>query len=209
MSATYRLDRTAGRLSDCAGRVFDPPTRRWSAGAAGGDGEAIDACAAVAWLQRDSGAPLRVPVGVIGPREASPAQLAAAEAVGAGLARMGLAVVCGGRHGVMEAVCRGAAAHGGLTVGLLPDADPGLANPHVKVVLATGIGEARNALIARAALCLVAIGDSFGTLSEVAFGRQFGKLVVGLEGAAGVDGVVHVDGVPAALDAVAALVLGA
>jgi hypothetical protein len=148
-------------------------------------------------------------VGVIGPREASPAQLAAAEAVGAGLARMGLAVVCGGRHGVMEAVCRGAAAHGGLTVGLLPDADPGLANPHVKVVLATGIGEARNALIARAALCLVAIGDSFGTLSEVAFGRQFGKLVVGLEGAAGVDGVVHVDGVPAALDAVAALVLGA
>jgi hypothetical protein len=122
---------------------------------------------------------------------------------------MGLTVVCGGRHGVMEAVCRGAAAHGGLTVGLLPDADPALANPHVGVVLATGIGEARNALIARAALCLVAIGDSFGTLSEVAFGRQFGKLVVGLEGAAKIDGVVHVDGVTAALDAVAALVLAA
>ena len=75
-------------------------------------------------------------------------------------------------------------------------------------MLATGIGEARNALIARASFCLIAIGDSYGTLSEVAFGRQFGKLVVGLEGAAAVDGVVHVDGVAAALDAVAAFALG-
>jgi uncharacterized protein (TIGR00725 family) len=207
MSAIYRLDRAAAILSDSAGRVFDLRLRQWRAGAADGRGEAIDAGAAVAWLQRESGAPVRIPVGVIGPREASPAQLVAAEAVGAGLARMGLTVVCGGRHGVMEAVCRGAAAHGGLTVGILPDADPVLANPHVRVVLATGIGEARNALIARAALCLVAVGDSFGTLSEVAFGRQFGKLVVGLEGAARVDGVVHVDCVPAALDAVATVVL--
>ena len=207
MSATYRLDRTRALLVDSAGRVFDPRSRQWVAGAHGDTGEAIDALAAVAWLQRESGAPIRVPVGVIGPREATPAQLQAAEAVGAGLARMGLAVVCGGRHGVMEAVCRGATAHGGLTVGLLPDADPGFANPHVRVVLATGIGEARNALIARAALCLVAIGDSFGTLSEVAFGRQFGKLVVGLEGAARVDGVVHAADVPAALEAVAAVVL--
>ncbi len=207
MSATYRLDRARSLLADSAGRVFDPHSRQWAAGAHRDNGVAIDALAAVAWLQRESGAPIRIPVGVIGPREATPAQLQAAEAVGAGLARMGLAVVCGGRHGVMEAVCRGAAAHGGLTVGLLPDADPGFANPHVGIVLATGIGEARNALIARAALCLVAIGDSFGTLSEVAFGRQFGKLVVGLEGAARVDGVVHAAGVPAALEAVAAVVL--
>jgi hypothetical protein len=113
---------------------------------------------------------------------------------------MGLAVVCGGRHGVMEAVCRGARTGGGVSIGLLPDADPSFANPYVDVVIATGIGEARNALITRAALCLVAIGDSFGTLSEVAFGRQFGKLVVGLEGAAAVDGVVHVAGASAALE---------
>ena len=98
-----------------------------------------------------------------------------AEEVGRGLAQMGFAVVCGGRHGVMEAVCRGASSVGGMTIGLLPDADPSFANPYVGIVIATGIGEARNALIARASLCLVAIGDSFGTLSEVAFGRQFGK----------------------------------
>jgi uncharacterized protein (TIGR00725 family) len=208
MSATYSLDRAAAILSDAAGRVFDPRSRQWRTGVGGGSGERVDARGAVAWLQRESGAPIRVPVGVIGPREANPAQLAAAEGVGAGLAAMGLAVVCGGRQGVMEATCRGAARNRGLTIGILPDADPAFANPFVGVVLATGIGEARNALIARASFCLIAIGDSYGTLSEVAFGRQFGKLVVGLEGAAAVDGVVHVDGVAAALDAVAAFALG-
>ena len=109
----------------------------------------------------------------------------------------------------MEAVCRGASGSGGVTIGILPDADPSFANPHVGVVIATGIGEARNALIARASLCLVAIGDSFGTLSEVAFGRQFGKLVIGLEGAARVDGVVHVASASAALEAIAHFALAA
>jgi len=86
---------------------------------------------------------------------------------------------------------------------VLPDTEPQAANPYATVVIASGIGEARNAVIARAALCLVAIGDNFGTLSEVALGRQFGKLVVGLEGAAQVDGVVQVDSAAAALELVA------
>ncbi len=207
MSDIFRLDRAAGVLRDARGRVFDPRARSWAAAAADAAGDAVAPRVAVSWLQRASGAPIRVPIGVIGPRAATPAQLAAAEGVGAGLAEMGLAVLCGGRAGVMEAVCQGAAARGGITVGLLPDADPGFANLHVGIVIATGIGEARNALIARASFCLVAIGDSFGTLSEVAFARQFGKLVIGLEGAARVAGVVHVDGVDAALERVARLAL--
>jgi hypothetical protein len=117
-------------------------------------------------------------------------------------------VICGGRQGVMQAVCEGVARVGGLAVGLLPDADATNANPFVGVAIATGIGEARNALIARASFCLIAIGDSFGTLSEVALGRQFGKLVVGLEGAAGVDGVEHVPTPRDAMDRVAQAVLG-
>ena len=108
----------------------------------------------------------------------------------------------------MEAACRGAEQAGGLSIGLLPEADPSFANPHVGVVIATGIGEARNALIARASLCLVVIGDSYGTLSEVALGRQFGKKVIGLEGAAKVDGVIQVDSVDQALAEVARVVLG-
>jgi uncharacterized protein (TIGR00725 family) len=89
-------------------------------------------------------------------------------------------------------VCEGVARVGGLSIGLLPETDPAAANPFASVAIATGIGEARNALIARASFCLIAIGDSFGTLSEVALGRQFGKLVIGLDGAAEVEGVRHV-----------------
>lgn len=209
MNVTYSLDRTQGLLFDGNGRRFDPQQRAWLDPAAPATGELVDSIAAATWLQRRSGAPVRVPVGVIGPREASSTQLLAAEQVGHGLASMGFVVICGGRGGVMEAVCRGAAGAGGMSIGLLPDADPSFANPHVGIVIATGIGEARNALIARASLCLVAIGDSFGTLSEVALSRQFGKRVIGLEGAARVEGVLQVATVAQALGEVAKCALAA
>jgi uncharacterized protein (TIGR00725 family) len=200
------LDRRTGALFNGAAR-FDAAARTWQAAAPPAGAEPIDPRQAVHWLQHDSPHRVRAPVGVIGPREANAEQLAAAEAVGAGLARLGLAIVCGGRQGVMEAVCRGSAAQGGVSIGLLPEADPALANPYVTVPLATGIGEARNALVARAALCLVAIGDSYGTLSEVALGLQFGKRVFGLAGAARVNGVHHCASADEAIDAVARVVL--
>jgi uncharacterized protein (TIGR00725 family) len=196
VSSTFRLDRARDALLDSTGRRFDPATRRWeSAGTTSRSDalEEVDAIAAVAWLQRESGHPLRVPIGVIGPREATDAQLAAALAVGELLGNCRLTMICGGRQGVMQAVCEGVARVGGWSIGLLPETDPAAANPFVSMAIATGIGEARNALIARASFCLIAIGNSFGTLSEVALGRQFGKLVIGLEGAAHVEGVLHVD----------------
>jgi uncharacterized protein (TIGR00725 family) len=210
MSDIFRLDRAAGVLLDAAGRRFDVLKRQWQhAGPPLDDAalETVDALDAVSWLQRASGEPVRVPIGVIGPRDAGETQLAAALVVGELLARCGLLVVCGGRQGVMQAVAEGVARNGGVCIGVLGDADPSYGNRHLTAVLATGIGEARNALIARAALCLVAIGDSYGTLSEVALGRQFGKLVLGLEGAAQVDGVVHVATPEAAIERVARHVL--
>jgi uncharacterized protein (TIGR00725 family) len=203
MNVTFRLDRVRSLLFDASGRQFDPQLRCWTEISTPASGETIDSLVAAKWLQRQSGFPVRVPIGVIGPRDATSQQLSAAEDIGCGLASMGFVVICGGRHGVMEAVCRGAAGAGGVTIGMLPDADPSFANPHVGIVIATGIGEARNALIARTSFCLVAIGDSFGTLSEVALGRQFGKRVIGLEGAAQVEGVVHLASVAQALEAVA------
>jgi uncharacterized protein (TIGR00725 family) len=203
----FTLDRRTGVLGDANGRRFDSARRDWIAGDPV-SGIAIALHAAVRWLQRDSNHPLRVPIGVIGPRDARVEQLEIAEEVGVGLADMGLAVVCGGRQGIMEAVCRGVARHEGIAIGLLPETDAATANPFVTIALATGIGEARNALVARAALCLVAIGDSYGTLSEVALGLQFGKPVFGLAGAARVEGVRHFDTVDAVLDAVAGTVLG-
>ena len=194
MSVTFRLDRKHGVLLDASGRSFDSVTRTWRAADAAHQTDAfesVDATAAVTWLQRESGHPLRIPIGVIGPREATNAQLAAALAVGELLGDCRLTVICGGRQGVMQAVCEGVKRVGGLSIGLLPETDPAAANPYVGIAIATGIGEARNALIARASFCLIAIGDSFGTLSEVALGRQFGKLVIGLEGAAKIDGVLN------------------
>src|SRR4030095_10934043 len=195
MSGIYKLDRARAALFDAAGRLFDPAVRRWRAAPAvvPDELEVLDAIAAVTWLHRETRPPLRVPIGVIGPGEATAAQLAAALEVGELLGDCRLTVICGGRGGVMQAVCEGAARVGGLALGLLPEADAANANPFVGVAIATGIGEARNALIARASFCLIAIGDSFGTLSEVALGRQFGKLVIGLEGGADLSGVQHVD----------------
>ena len=69
----------------------------------------------------ESGNRCRVPVAVIGPRDASTAERQAALDVGAGLAALGIALLCGGKGGVMEAACEGAASRDGISIGLLPD----------------------------------------------------------------------------------------
>ncbi|RDV01284.1 hypothetical protein [Undibacter mobilis] len=203
------VDEAGGYLIDAGQRrTFDPATRTWSSSLPKSSGEALSLVAAATWLQRRSGHPLRQPVAVIGPREASDAQLAAAEQVGAAMARIGFTVVCGGRQGVMEAVCRGVAAENGISIGLLPDAEAAAANAYVTVPIATGIGEARNAIVARSGFGLVVIGDSYGTLSEVALGLQFGRPVFGLLGAAIVNGVRGCENVDAAIDGVCKVALG-
>jgi len=83
----------------------------------------------------------------------------------------------------MEAAARGAQQGGGLTVGLLPGADPAEANPYIEVPLATGMGEMRNALIVRAARAVIAIGGGWGTLSEIALAQRIKTPVVGLHDA--------------------------
>jgi uncharacterized protein (TIGR00725 family) len=90
-------------------------------------------------------------------------------------------VVCGGLGGAMEAACRGAHEAGGTTVGILPGLERGEANRYVDVAVATGLGEARNVLVVRAADALIAVGGGHGTLSEIAFALKTGKRVVGLQ----------------------------
>ena len=119
-------------------------------------------------------------VAVIGSGQATPTEEAWAEEVGRRLAEAGAILLCGGRGGVMAAACRGARAVGGLTVGILPGTDPAEANRWVAVPLATGLGEARNAVIACAAQAVIAIGGEWGTLSEIALARKMGRPVVGL-----------------------------
>ena len=127
-----------------------------------------------------SGRSRKVPIGVIGPRDATEKQLAIADELGRALAALGLTVICGGKSGVMEAVARGVHDVGGLCVGLLPEGDWREANPFVTLPIATGIGKARNVLIAQSSAALVAVGGQYGTLSEIAFGLHFDKPVFGL-----------------------------
>lgn len=120
-------------------------------------------------------------VAVIGPADADDATRDAARDVGAGLAVAGAVVVTGGRGGVMAAAVDGAAAAGGTTLALLPGADDSKLGAPATVVVPTGIGEARNALVVRAAHAVIAIGGAWGTLSEVALAIRSGTPVVGLD----------------------------
>ncbi len=120
-------------------------------------------------------------VAVVGASSASPQEASRATEVGRLLAEAGAIVVCGGLGGVMDAAARGAASAGGVTVGLLPGEDRSGASEHLTLAIPTGLGEARNALIARAADAVIAIGGEWGTLSEIALAMKMGKRVVGLD----------------------------
>jgi len=120
-------------------------------------------------------------VAVCGASAAGAEQLRLAEAVGRLLAERGAVVVCGGLGGVTEAASKGATDAGGLVVGLLPGESREGANPYLTVALATGLGQARNVLIVTAADAVIAIGQGWGTLSEIAFARRLGRRVLGLD----------------------------
>ena len=62
---------------------------------------------------------------------------------------------------------------GGIAIGLLPEDDDRNANEWLSVAVATGMGEMRNALVARSAV--PAIGGNMGTLSEMALGLKWGR----------------------------------
>jgi uncharacterized protein (TIGR00725 family) len=145
-------------------------------------------------------------VAVVGPGDASPQELHAAEEVGAGLAAAGIVVVTGGLGGVMEAAWRGARSRHGHTLGILPGEDREAANGWVEIAVATGLGELRNGLVVRAADALVAVGGGHGTLSEVALALKLGRPVVGL-GTWDVHGVEHVSTPEEALEHIAGLLV--
>jgi hypothetical protein len=131
----------------------------------------------------------RIRIGVIGGSRAKPEALGQAFQVGREIAEKGAILVCGGLAGVMEAAARGAHSAGGLTVGILPGTKPAEAHPHIDVAVATGLGYTRNSLVAMNADVLIAVSGEYGTLSEIAYGRIYGKTVVCL-GSWEIDGVV-------------------
>ena len=150
----------------------------------------IEALARLAQKQRGP-ARHRQPVAILGPGDGGPAECEAAYAVAHALAGAGMAVVCGGRGGVMAAASRGAAEACGIAVGILPEDDDRNANEWLSVAIPTGMGEMRNGIIARSGVCLVAIGGKMGTLSEMEMGLKWNKPVFVLHGDIALPGAVQ------------------
>jgi uncharacterized protein (TIGR00725 family) len=121
-------------------------------------------------------------VGVVGPGDATEEQAALAAEVGRSLAGLGVVLVTGGLGGVMGAAARGCAEGGGTSLGLLPGGDRTAAHPDLSLTVPTGLGEMRNALLVRCCDALVAVGTSWGTLSEVALAARTGVPVFVVDG---------------------------
>lgn len=101
--------------------------------------------------------------------------------LGRGIAQRNAVLVCGGLTGVMEHAARGAQAAGGLTIGLLPGEDSDDANAYIDIAVATGLGDARNAILARTADGVVALGGGLGTLSEIALALRNRRPTIGIK----------------------------
>ncbi|MGW0073458.1 TIGR00725 family protein, partial [Streptosporangium sandarakinum] len=119
-----------------------------------------------------------IQVSVCGPRDCTGEDESNAREVGRLLAERGAVVICGGYAGVMAAVAAGARSAGGTVVGVLSRPDREQANPDLSVVIPTGVGEARNGIIANSGDAVIVIGGSWGTLSELALAMRHGRVPV-------------------------------
>jgi hypothetical protein len=122
-------------------------------------------------------------VAVVGPGDdATPPDVSIAAEVGRLLAQAGCIVVTGGLGGVMAGASGGCANAGGISLGLLPGTDRREAAHSITVTVPTGMGEGRNALVVRAADAVIAIGGSWGTMSELSLAMRAGLPVVAIGG---------------------------
>ena len=118
-------------------------------------------------------------ISVIGSSNANEEEYEVAYQMGKELAKRNITVVCGGRTGVMEAVCKGAKEEGGLTIGIMPSYDGHEANSYVDLKINTGMNWNRNPIVVASGDMVIAIGGHWGTLSEIAYALILGKYVVG------------------------------
>ena len=123
-------------------------------------------------------------IGVIGHSiHARRIHLEVAEKIGKLIAKKGGIVVCGGRNvGVMDAVARGVKKEGGICIGILPESDLSQASEHLTIAIPTGLGYARNQIVALASDVVIVIGGGVGTLTEMAYAYNAGKPIIVIEG---------------------------
>ncbi len=126
--------------------------------------------------------PNKICISVIGSGDEalSPEAAKTANEVGSEIAKRNAVLICGGLGGVMAEAAKGAKENGGFTIGILPGEDPGGANPFIDVVLPTGLGFARNILVAYSGDAVIALSGKLGTLSEISFALLKKKPVIGI-----------------------------
>ncbi len=122
----------------------------------------------------------KITISVVGPSQPTAEIAETAYEVGKLIAARGWVLASGGGPGVAEWASRGAKEEGGITVGIIPDAVHEAANPYVDIVVPTGMGQGRNYLVVATGHAIVAVGTSFGTISEIALSLRTGKFIVGL-----------------------------
>jgi uncharacterized protein (TIGR00725 family) len=127
-------------------------------------------------------------IGVIGYNDDRCTELAKEIAYGVGkeIALSGSVLICGGLGGVMEAACRGAKEANGTTVGIIPQDNFTFANPYCDIVICSGIGFARDFIVATSSDAIIAIGGGIGTLIEMSVGYMIKKKVVAISPSGGV-----------------------
>ncbi len=147
-------------------------------------------------------------ISVIGSSDPAPEWLVLASEIGGAIASAGATLVCGGLGGVMEAAARAAKEKGGLTVGIIPDYNKESANPFIDIIIPSGLGHARNILVAASGDLIVALPGSHGTRSEISIGLKLGKPVIGLRAWGTIPGVHQVNSVNEFDSELSALFLG-
>jgi uncharacterized protein (TIGR00725 family) len=120
-------------------------------------------------------------IAVIGGSDIGDETAALAREVGREVAGRGAVLLCGGLGGVMAAAAQGTQEKGGVSLGILPEGDRRRANPYLTYSIATNLGHARNVLMAHSADALIAVGGSYGTVSEAAIALKLGKPVIALK----------------------------
>ncbi len=129
-------------------------------------------------------------VGIIGSGRCYDDVCDVAYRIGQLLAERNVIIINGGLYGVMEAVSKGAKSRNGFVIGVIPGKDRRDANRFCDIVIATNMGHARNVIIVHSSDVLIAIGGSYGTLSEMAIALKEGKKVVAYKPPVEIDGLI-------------------
>jgi uncharacterized protein (TIGR00725 family) len=107
-----------------------------------------------------------------------------AEELGEKLTTAGYRIMTGGLGELPKAIAKGARKSpthtDGTLIAILPGFDPVLAQDYADIVIATGMDQARNLIIANSD-AIIAIGGGAGTLSEIAFAWSLKRLIIAFD----------------------------